>query len=218
MISLVDQDRQWFKSHFGLDVQQTDRELAFCAHAIHQTDVFEIEDSHKDERFCDNPLVTGDPHVRFYAGAPLINPDGLALGTLCVIDHKPRKLTDSQRESLTALSRQVVNQLEIRKKNRELEELTQKLKFELKNGQSKQLELIIANEEAKRANQAKESFLSNMSHEIRTPLNAIVGFSALIVDSDHSEEDREMFQKQIQENSNRLLNLIEDIIDVSKIE
>ena len=115
MISLVDEDRQWFKSKVGLEQQQTSRDVAFCAHAILQNEPFVVRDATKDRRFADNALVTGEPHVRFYAGIPLINPEGLALGTLCVVDHQPRRLSAKQQEALQALSRQVMALLELRR-------------------------------------------------------------------------------------------------------
>jgi anti-sigma regulatory factor (Ser/Thr protein kinase) len=122
LITLVDEDRQWFKSRIGISVDQTPRRISFCARAIEQPGLFVIPDAREDVRFCDNPLVVGEPHVRFYAGAPLITPDGHALGTLCVADRVPRTLTPDQVEALLALKRQVEMQLELRHNLIELEQ------------------------------------------------------------------------------------------------
>jgi PAS domain S-box-containing protein len=123
LISLVDANRQWFKSRVGLeDSSETPRDVAFCAHAILQPDdLFVIPDSHQDERFHDNPLVTGAPHIRFYGGAPLVTPDDHAVGMLCVVDHTPRDLTPLQLDALRVLGRQVMIQLEQRLKIQALE-------------------------------------------------------------------------------------------------
>jgi serine phosphatase RsbU (regulator of sigma subunit) len=127
LISLLDADRQWFKSKVGLDASETPRELTFCAHAIHGQDILEVPNALEDERFADNPLVTGAPDIRFYAGSPLITPVGMPLGTLCVIDRVPRQLSEQQRESLSRLGRQVVVQLELRLAKRKLQRLALKL-------------------------------------------------------------------------------------------
>ncbi len=113
-VSLVDRDRQWFKSKVGLEVQETGRDIAFCAHAILQTDLMIVPDARADDRFADNPLVTGEPRIRFYAGAPLVTARGEVVGTLCVIDQERRTLSDGQARALRALSRQVMAQLELR--------------------------------------------------------------------------------------------------------
>ena len=193
LISLVDPDRQWFKSKVGLDAEETSRDIAFCSHAIHQQEIFEVEDTLQDERFFDNPLVTSAPNIRFYAGTPLVTPKGHAIGTLCVIDNKPNKLTKEQRQALDVLGRSVISQMELRKNIKQLEQ----------------------------ANQHKTEFLSNMSHELRTPLNAIIGFSRLMSDDIKHHQLPKKFSEyigHIDYSGRRLLSVVNSVIDLNKIE
>lgn len=116
LISLVDESRQWFKSSIGLRASETPREQAFCAHAIlSPDDLMEVPDASQDPRFAGNPLVTGSPHIRFYAGSPILSEEGLPLGTLCVIDRQPRQLTPMQQASLRALARVTSELLRLRR-------------------------------------------------------------------------------------------------------
>ncbi len=118
LISLIDEDRQWFKSTFGTSVQETSRDVSFCAHAIMGQGLFIVPDATRDKRFSTNPLVVAEPKIRFYAGAPLITADGYALGTLCVLDVQPRQLRTEQKKALELLSRHTVSLLEMRRRSR----------------------------------------------------------------------------------------------------
>ena len=121
LISLIDKDRQWFKSRVGLKVAQISREVAFCDRAIRNaSEVFVVEDAHADPAFRANPLVTGDPHIRFYAGAPMVTSGGAALGTVCVIDSKPRSFSAVEMEQLRLFSRLAITQIELRRASSEL--------------------------------------------------------------------------------------------------
>ena len=193
LISLIDPNRQWFKSRVGLDAEETSRDIAFCSHAILQSDVFEIPNATLDPRFHDNPLVTGAPDIRFYAGAPLITPSGHAIGTLCAIDSKPRKLTETQKASLQTLSKSVVAHLELKRKNRELE----------------------------RTSQFKSDFLSYISHEIRTPLNAINTFSQLLEGEAQKLNLPSSFTtplSHVSQSGERLLEIVNSVLDIKQIE
>ncbi len=145
MISLIDDKRQWFKSRIGnIGATETARDISFCGHAILQNDLFMVPDAFTDERFHDNPLVTGDPHVRFYAGAQLATPEGHNLGMLCVIDHVPRQLNQSQQDALRILSRQVMAQLELRRQTHELVESEKRFQLVTDNAR---VGLVIVNHE-----------------------------------------------------------------------
>jgi GAF domain-containing protein len=115
LITLVDAERQWFKSKVGLEVSETARNISFCGYTILSNKTLVVNDALCDQRFVNNPLVTSDPSIRFYAGAPLISPEGHALGSLCVIDRQPRALSELQKTALESLARQVVAQLELRR-------------------------------------------------------------------------------------------------------
>jgi signal transduction histidine kinase len=132
LISLLDADRQWFKSRTGLSPQETHRDLAFCGHTILEPGMMVVPDTTQDARFSDNPLVTSDPKIRFYAGAPLTTPDGYKLGTLCVIDRVPRNLTDDQRNALRTLARQVMTQMELGQRDRQKSEFVSMVSHELR--------------------------------------------------------------------------------------
>lgn len=220
LVSLVDKDRQWFKSRVGLDASETPRDLAFCAHAILHDEIFEVPNALEDDRFSDNPLVTSDPSIRFYAGAPLNSPSGHNIGTLCVIDRVPRNLSEAQRTALEALSRQVVTQLELRKNLMALKDAIDELDESKLSLTELNRELERKRVEAEAASLSKSNFLANMSHELRTPLNAIIGYSEMLEEEvvDLGQQDLAPDLQKIRSSGIHLLELINDILDLSKIE
>lgn len=188
-ISLIDTDRQFFKSICGLDVRQTPRDQAFCAYTILSDEPLVIQDAVQDKRVSDNPLVTGEPGIRFYAGAP-IEVDGERIGSLCAIDLKPNRINDEQIRMLRYLAAIASNELTNR----------------------------MLRMEAEASTAAKTMFLANMSHEIRTPLAAVLGYAEVLSGEDVCGEERLRAVGAIERNAHHLLQLLNSILDASKIE
>ncbi len=182
LITLVDMQRQWFKANLGLDVSETPREISFCGHVIFGDDVMTVEDAVKDERFHDNPLVTSDPNIRFYAGMPLITLDGFKLGTLCVIDRVPRQLNDFQKDALRVLSHQIVNHLDRRLKVNQLNAALRTV-----NEQHTKLEGLY---------HANTRMLSIVGHDLRAPLSTLKSMLEMYEEEYLSDKDmKEMATK-----------------------
>lgn len=200
LISLIDHDRQWFKSHVGLDVTETPREFAFCAHAIHEPEkTLVVPDARLDERFHDNPLVVGDPHLAFYAGVPLVNEDGLPLGTLCVLDRSPKILSEDQLSALNALAEQVMALLELRRSKMSLEQTL--IRLEEKNKELEQFAFIAA-------------------HDLKSPLNGISSITDLLISS-HSDalhQDGLRMLQAIKGSSLQLSTLIGGLLDYYRLD
>jgi signal transduction histidine kinase len=188
-ITIVDKDRQWFKAIVGGTGKENPRAYSFCAHTILGDELLEVPDSQKDIRFKDNPLVIGKPYVRYYAGYPLELKDGLKVGTLCVIDHKPNKLTDEQLKALHYLSLQATYLLDLRLKMREIETL--------------------------RDNDA--TVVNMLTHELRNPLTSISGFLTLLGRPENkslSPEDSNLVQRCLM-NSDRMLHTVNEFLNYS---
>ncbi|MEM9101703.1 MAG: GAF domain-containing sensor histidine kinase [Pseudomonadota bacterium] len=190
LISLVDTNRQWFKSRHGIDATETPREIAFCSHAILQPNVLEVPNALEDERFADNPLVTGAPDIRFYAGAPLTTPSGQNLGTLCVIDSKPKKLTQEQRNALEVLSKQVIGQLELRLKTRRLE----------------------------RINKEREQIMAVLAHDLRSPFYGIVELAKMMAQNTERFDEQKMvsLSSTIYDSSLKVYQVLDELLQWSQ--
>lgn len=210
LISLLEADHQWFKAQTGyIEAKQTSREVSFCAYTILQDDEMEVPDAWEDLRFVDNELVHQNV-VRSYTGTPLTDSQGNRLGSLCVIDRKPVKLDEQQLFALRTLGKQVVAQIELRKK---VQDLDQKL---IDEQQALEREKA-AKLEALHANQIKSRFLAHMSHEIRTPLHGMTGLIEMLEETSLSPQQQELVHL-LQNSTHNLRGIIDDILDLAKLE
>jgi signal transduction histidine kinase len=189
LVSLIDEDRQWFKSQFGLKVRETPRQDSFCSHAILEPEkLFVVKDAKKDKRFAKNPLVNGYPKIVFYTGVPLVDEEGYPLGTLCIIDNKPRSLTKEQQNQLKILSRQAMKLLELRYKNRRLSELADQLDEK---------------------NEELHQFAVTLSHDIKSPITGIQMLAQLIHEkAGHLFDDKNKEYLEVLENTIKGLQTI----------
>jgi len=198
LVSLIDEQRVWFKSHYGLNEQFAPREMSFCAHAItNQNQMMIVEDARTDERFFDNPFVTGETNIVFYAGIPLVTSEGFALGVLCILDHKPRELTKSQSEALQFLGNQLLRLFEARK-----------LTFQLKQQMSS----------LEKQNKGLNEFARIAAHDMKSPLNNITQLTDLLqmAYKDGSNTDPDISVQMIKQASVKLTRMIDGILEYSK--
>jgi len=198
LISLVDKKRQWFKSRYGLQATETPIEQSFCAHALNTPgEPFVVTDSRKDNRFMNNPLVTGDPNIVFYAGVPLVTNNGFALGTVCIIDTKTRELNDRQIQALKVLSKQTMNLLQLRKTKQDLEQV--QLQLEERNKDLEQFAMVV-------------------THDIKSPLASIQLANNMLVDCSEnmSEADKLDFLDVTRKSADKIAELVDGILSFYK--
>ncbi len=204
LVSLVDHYRQWFKSRIGLEAPETPRDFAFCAHAILGEELFVVEDSHDDERFHDNPLVTGGPHVRFYAGIPIKGASGLNMGTLCVIDHQPRHLTPQQQEALVVLGKQVEAQLLLRLRVRELER--------------REAELRSQRDTLASVQRQKDHLMQRVMRDFKAPLSSILTNAAFTLYGPHLPDEVLRATRDIRDAADGLQRTVHNLLDANSDE
>lgn len=202
LITLIDASRQWFKSKKGVDWSETHRDVSFCGHAIQQNDLFIVEDATKDERFTDNPLVVNEPSIRFYAGMPLTTEKGYNLGTLCVIDSKPKSLNASQKQALEILSNQVSKLIELREKKLQLEE---KVKI-----------IEVQNRKLKNLNKQNNEMTSIISHDLRGPISSVLSYFNSDYFKNSAPEEKLKLMPVIKESINGIYNLVENLLEWSQ--
>ncbi|GIF12159.1 GAF domain-containing sensor histidine kinase [Actinoplanes teichomyceticus] len=196
MISLLDENRQWFKARIGVDRCESARQGSICTYAMHGDGLLQIPDARDDPRFAGGATVTGPPYIRFYAGAPLITPQGRPLGTLCVAAPEPGALTAAQQRGLLALARHVVNHLELRKYARERHDIQVRLRD---------------------AERIKDEFIARVNHELRTPLTSIHGYLEMLGDPALPSDARDGFLQRVQRNSDRLLSVVDDMLLAAQV-
>lgn len=203
VINLIDRDRQWFKSEIGLGVRETPLETSFCRHALLQQDLMIIPDARADQRFANNPLVTGEPQLRFYAGALLKSRDQQPIGTLCILDYHSREFSEAQKHTLQVLAKQVMAQLEQKRLLHESEVARH--------------ELARANTRLQQRDQSKDQFLAMISHELRNPLSPILmSLDMLSLTGPHDEHIANGLAT-IQRQTEHLVRLVDDMMDVSRV-
>lgn len=197
-ITLLDSSRQWFKAKVGVEPREGDRETSFCGHVIvSDTELMEVEDATQDDRFFDNPLVIDEPRIRFYAGVPLTCSNGCKLGTLCVIDNKPKNLTLQQSFALKVLGKQVMQNIELRIRNKQLDQLYKKLDQQ---------------------NYTQNKIISIIAHDVRTPIASLKNIVELthsnILNAQEAAELTQMTEKQL----DNTLILLSDLVEWGKLQ
>ena len=221
LITFIDKDRQWFKSHRGTDVEGSPLEYAFCSYAIQTPgEAFTIEDFRKDDRFKDNPFVAGEPHIVFYAGVPLVTPNGQGLGTVCVLDVKPRILTEQQIEALKVLSNQTMNLLQLRKANNDLNKAKEQLEIALSSHIANRVKEVEGQNAAlEKVNEELKAFNYISSHDLQEPLRKIQVFSSLILEKEFGSlsPQGKLYLDKINNSASRMSMLIKDLLSYSQV-
>lgn len=211
LVSLVDEQRQWFKSRVGMDTCETDRDISFCAHALGRNEPLVVEDARSDPRFSENPQVTGPPHIRFYAGAQLRTSSGFDLGTLCVIDVGPRRRPPAEQlQILTDLADTATLLIEQRR-------LAHELVRENERRRAAETEAVRAKEEAHSANLLMHEVFRRLAHDVRTPLGSVLGYADLLREADLNEQQRQDL-REIHVAGKKMAAMVDELLEVSRRE